>query len=562
MNKISSIISRDVITLNPDESLRSAIEKMHSSKVSCIVVTEDKKPVGILTERDVIQFIGNNIDLNMTKLTAVMKSPVIAVSEEMGIPEAANFMAAKGLRRLLIVDKKDIITGIVTQTDIIRNMSMDSFISLKKVEQIMNRRIISVSKKEKLLNAVEIMMENRISCVVVVEDNKPVGIVTERDITKAVTENRVSENVEEIMTSSVITAHKKINLYDAKRLMVKNNFRRLIIVDSRDNMIGIITQTDIMRDLRSDYIALLENILKEKSRELLESEIKYRTLVEQSLEGIMIIQESLIKFVNPTLLNILNYEEEEIIGEDIFRFILPDYRELLSENLKKLPDSRKVKPPLELRMLHKDGEGVIMEVLATMIQYEGKPAILATLRDITDKKKTEEELKRLVITDDLTGLFNQRYFYIQFPKEVEKVKRYSRSLSILLIDIDRFKDFNDKYGHWEGNQVLKRLGDLLMKNIRTIDSAFRYGGEEFTVFLPETKCDNAVLVAERIRNSVIQTVFYPFTLDGKPEIINLTVSIGATEFHLEDNEKSFLKRADNAMYQAKNSGRNTVIHLL
>jgi diguanylate cyclase (GGDEF)-like protein/PAS domain S-box-containing protein len=406
------------------------------------------------------------------------------------------------------------------------------------------------------------MIENHISCVVVIKDNKPVGIVTERDITKAVTEDRVSENVEEIMTSSVMTAHKDTSLYDAKRLMVENNFRRLIIVDSRDNVIGIITQTDIMRDLRSDYIALLENLLKEKSRELIESEIKYRTLVEQSLEGIMIIQEDLIKFVNPTLLDILNFEEEEIVGEDVFRFIFPDYRELLSKKLKKLPDSQKGKSPLELRMLHKNEEIVFMEVLATMIKYEGKPAILATLRDITDKKKTEDELKRLVITDDLTGLFNQRYFFIQFPKEIEKVRRYERSLSILLIDIDRFKDFNDKYGHWEGDQVLKRLGDLLMKNIRTIDMAFRYGGEEFSILLPETKSNNALLVAERIRKSVIQNVFYPFTLDGKPEIINLTVSVGATEFRLEDNDKSFLKRVDNAMYKAKNSGRNTVIHLL
>lgn len=562
MYKISSIVSRDVITLNPDETLRSAIEKMHSSRVSCIVVTEDKKPVGILTERDVIQFIGDNIDLNTTKLMTVMKGPIIAVSEEIEIPEAANIMAAKGLRRLVIVDKENVITGIVTQTDIIRNMSIDSFISLKKVEQIMNRRIISVSRKKKLLNAVEIMIENHISCVVVIKDNKPVGIVTERDITKAVTEDRVSENVEEIMTSSVMTAHKDTSLYDAKRLMVENNFRRLIIVDSRDNVIGIITQTDIMRDLRSDYIALLENLLKEKSRELIESEIKYRTLVEQSLEGIMIIQEDLIKFVNPTLLDILNFEEEEIVGEDVFRFIFPDYRELLSKKLKKLPDSQKGKSPLELRMLHKNEEIVFMEVLATMIKYEGKPAILATLRDITDKKKTEDELKRLVITDDLTGLFNQRYFFIQFPKEIEKVRRYERSLSILLIDIDRFKDFNDKYGHWEGDQVLKRLGDLLMKNIRTIDMAFRYGGEEFSILLPETKSNNALLVAERIRKSVIQNVFYPFTLDGKPEIINLTVSVGATEFRLEDNDKSFLKRVDNAMYKAKNSGRNTVIHLL
>jgi diguanylate cyclase (GGDEF)-like protein/PAS domain S-box-containing protein len=562
LDKISSIISRDVITLSPDESLRSAIEKMHSGGVSCIVITEDKKPAGILTERDVVRLIGKNIDLDMTRLTSVMKGPVVTVSEEVGIPEAANIMAEKGLRRLVIVDKDRIISGIVTQTDIIRNMSIDSFISLKRVEQVMNRRIISVSRKEKLLNAVEIMVENRISCVVVVEDNKPVGIITERDITGAVSEKRISESVEEIMTSSVITAHKDISLYDAKRLMVRNNFRRLIIVDPGDNVIGIITQTDIMRDLRSGYIALLEDLLQEKSRELIESEIKYRTLVEQSLEGIMIIQEGLIKFVNPTLLNILNYREEEMVGMDVFSFVFTDHRGLLSENLRKLPDGRKVKAPFELRMLHKDDDRAFMEVLTTMIQYQGKPAILATLRDITDKKKTEEELKRLVITDDLTGLFNQRFFHIQFPKEIEKVKRYGRSLSILLIDIDRFKNYNDKYGHWEGDQVLKRLGDLLMKNVRTIDVAFRYGGEEFTVLLPETRCDNALLVAERIRKSVMQAVFNPFTLDGKPEVINLTVSVGATEFNPEDNEKTLLKRVDNAMYQAKNSGRNAVIYLL
>lgn len=562
MNKITSIISRDVITLNPNEPLRSAIEKMNYNRVSCIVVAEDEKPVGILTERDVIQFIGNNIDLNMTKLMAVMKSPVIVVSEEIKLPEAANIMATKGVRRLVVVDKEHIITGIITQTDIIRNMSLDSFISLKKVEQIMNRRIISVSKKDKLLKAIELMIENRISCVVVIEDNKPAGIVTERDITKAVTENRGLQNVEETMTSSVITLHKDVNLYDAKRLMVKNNFRRLVIVDSGDNVIGIITQTDIIRELRSDYVDLLENLLKEKSRELMESEIKYRTLVEQSLEGIMILQEGLIKFVNPTLVNILNYEEKEIVGKDFLRFVSPDCRGPLSEHLNKLPDSQKVKPPLELRMLHKEGESVYMEILATMIQYEGKPATLATLRDITDRKKTDGELRRLVITDDLTGLFNQRYFYIQFPKEVEKAKRYGRPLAILLIDIDKFKDFNDKYSHWEGDYVLKKIGELLIKNIRTFDMAFRYGGEEFTVILPETECQNALIVAERIRKAVIQTVFYPFTLDGQPDIINMTVSIGVTEFQLKDNEKSFLKRVDNAMYQAKNRGRNTVIHLI
>jgi diguanylate cyclase (GGDEF)-like protein/PAS domain S-box-containing protein len=303
-------------------------------------------------------------------------------------------------------------------------------------------------------------------------------------------------------------------------------------------------------------------MLKEKSRALVESELKYRTLVEQSLEGILIIQDGLIKFVNPTLIKILNYDEKEILGKDILRFLYPDSRDLLSENLRKLYDRKPFEFPLELRMVHKNEEGIYMETLLTLIQYEDNPAILITLRNITERKKAEAELKRLVITDDLTGLYNQRYFYTQLTKEVERAKRHNRPLSLLLIDVDLFKEFNDTYGHWEGDFVLKKIGELLMKNVRDIDIAFRYGGEEFTVILPETNHEDAMIVAERIRKAVARTLFYPFTLDGQPDIVSKTVSIGSTEFHQEDTLKSFLKRADNAMYQAKKSGRNVVVYLL
>lgn len=562
LENIRSIMSKDVITLEPEEILMSAVEKMSFNNVSCVIVVEDKKPTGILTERDIIQIIGHNINLNVTRLVSVMKSPVIAISEEIDIPEAANLMVINGLRRLVVVDGEHNIIGIVTQTDIIKNLSIDSFISIKKVEQIMKRKIISVDKKDLLPKAIELMIKNHISCVLVIEDDKPVGIITERDITKAIAENSISNNVEEIMNFPVFTANKDINLYDATRLMEENKLRSLVIVDSEGNVIGIVTKSDIIKNLRADYIELLKNMLKEKSRALIESELKYRTLVEQSLEGILIIQEGLIKFVNPNLLKILSYEGKEMLGKDILRFLYPDDRELLSENLGKLSDNQDVRSSLELRMVHKNEERIYMEVLSTLIQYEGKPAILTTLRDITERKKTEAELKRLVITDDLTGLFNQRYFYIQLVKEIERAKRHNRPLSILLIDIDMFKDFNDKYGHLEGDYVLKKIGEILMKNVREIDMAFRFGGEEFAVLLPDTKHEDTIIVAERIRKAVAANVFYPFTLDGQPDIVSKTVSIGVTEFHVEDNIKSFLKRVDNAMYQAKKSGRNMVIHLI
>ena len=561
LDKIHSIISRNVITLGPEEFLRIAVEKMNFHNVSCVVVVEDKSPAGILTERDIVRLISNNINLYETRLKTVMKGPVIAVSEEAEISEVANLMVINDLRRLVVVDDERNIVGIITQADIVKNLKIESFISFREVEQSMRRKVISVGEKDPLPKAIEFMAKNHISCVPVIEDNRPVGIITERDVTKAILMNRVLDNVKEVMTKPVLTVNGDVNLFDATRLMEDNKLRHLVVVDQGGNMIGIVTLSDIIRDIRADYMDLLKNMLKEKSRALVESEMKYRTLVEQALDGIIIIQDGSIKFVNPTLLKILNYDEKEMVGTDILRFIYPDDRELFSENLSSFSSSEKVESKLELRTMHKNGEGIYMEILSTPIQYEGRPAILATLRDITERKKTEAELKRLVITDDLTGLFNQRYFYIQLAKEIERAKRHNRPLSMLLIDIDFFKDFNDRYGHWEGDYVLRKIGEILIKNVREIDMAFRYGGEEFIVLLPDTKHEDTTIVAERIRKIVAQTVFYPFTLNGQPDIVSKTVSIGVTEFRFEDNLKSFLKRVDTAMYQAKKSGRNMVVHL-
>jgi len=561
LDKISSIMSKDVISLEPEEFLKSAIQKMSSNDVSCVVMKE-KKPLGILTERDIIYLMGINIDFNTINLHTVMRSPVIAVSEETEIPEAANLMVINSLRRLVVVDGEHKVIGIVTQTDIIKNLSIDSFISFKKIEQIMNRNIISVDEKDILSNAVSLMAKNRISCILVMKGKKPLGMITERDITKAIAEDTISTGVLEIMKSPMLTTHKDINLFDATRLMDDNKARSLTVVDHQGIAIGIITKSDIIKNLRSDYITILKNMLREKSKALIESEFKYRTLVEQSLEGILIVQNGLIKFVNPTLLKNLNYIESEMVGKDILRFLYPDDRDMLAKNLMKLSEHQLIDSSLELRMAHKNEEGIYMEVLLTQIQYEDNPAILVTLRNITERKKAEAELKRLVITDDLTGLFNQRYFYTQITKEIERAKRHNRPLSLLLIDIDLFKDFNDTYGHWEGDFVLKKIGEILLKNVRDIDMPFRYGGEEFTVILPDTNHEDAIIVAERVRKAVAQNVFYPFTLDGQPDIVSKTVSIGITEFREQDDMKSFVKRADNALYQAKKQGRNMLVHLV
>lgn len=166
-----------------------------------------------------------------------------------------------------------------------------------------------------------------------------------------------------------------------------------------------------------------------------------------------------------------------------------------------------------------------------------------------------EKLKQLSITDGLTQLFNSRYFHSQLKIEIDRTMRYQRPLSLLLMDIDRFKLFNDTYGHLEGDKVLVRSAQVIKSCLRKMDSAYRYGGEEFTVILPETEGEEAATVAERIRAAVEKG---PFPAASAGEFYRVTISIGATALSRGEDCSVFIQRADQAMYQSKQGGRNRV----
>lgn len=169
-----------------------------------------------------------------------------------------------------------------------------------------------------------------------------------------------------------------------------------------------------------------------------------------------------------------------------------------------------------------------------------------------------ERLQKLSITDGLTKLYNSRHFYSQLKHEIDRSNRYGHPLSLLLLDIDRFKAYNDTYGHLEGDKVLIKMGDTVRSCLRKMDSAYRYGGEEFTVILPETVGEEAETVGHRIRTAVQAEPFVP--AGGEP--ITVTISIGVTQYRQNEEISSFVQRADKAMYVSKNSGRNRVSVLI
>jgi two-component system cell cycle response regulator len=166
---------------------------------------------------------------------------------------------------------------------------------------------------------------------------------------------------------------------------------------------------------------------------------------------------------------------------------------------------------------------------------------------LMEKEKLEEEVRRLIITDDLTGLYNYRHFFKTLEAELTRMKRQRTSLSLLLFDLDNFKRYNDLRGHFEGDKVLRQVGEIVNRSIRfNVDSGFRYGGDEFAVILVGATVDQAMPIAERIRSSIEGT------------FQEITVSLGLAEFQDHFDLERFVKSADQAMYAAKNAGGNRV----
>jgi len=187
----------------------------------------------------------------------------------------------------------------------------------------------------------------------------------------------------------------------------------------------------------------------------------------------------------------------------------------------------------------------------------------------------EEHLRQLVMKDSLTSLYNRRYFIYRLTSEIQRAKRYKRQLSLLILDVDNFKEFNDRYGHLAGDLALRAVSDTILSNIRRsdgkqsyeVDVACRYGGEELAVILPETDFSQGAIAAERLRRRIEaerdialeESTMY--VSDGtRQEVPGVTVSIGVASYpaHATDTD-GLIRAADMAMFAAKNAGKNRVM---
>lgn len=261
------------------------------------------------------------------------------------------------------------------------------------------------------------------------------------------------------------------------------------------------------------------------------------------------------EFVNPAFCNLTGYSSDEVIGDTPKTIEGGDFFSDLYQEMWLSVFNKKIWRG-ELKKRHKDARELwVYSVIKPIENNDGIVShIVWMMEDFTERKQTEEHLLKLSTIDSLTGISNRRHLFSLSRKAFDYSTRYGNPFSIMLMDIDHFKAVNDTYGHLIGDEVLRQLAHLVSQNIRGADIFGRYGGEEFMVTLPNTSLRQAKLAAENLRKLIASHKI------AHQEIkLSITVSIGLGEWEVKkETLQDIINRADQALYTAKNTGRNRV----
>jgi diguanylate cyclase (GGDEF)-like protein/PAS domain S-box-containing protein len=294
------------------------------------------------------------------------------------------------------------------------------------------------------------------------------------------------------------------------------------------------------------------------------SELRYRRLFEAAQDGILILdaQTGAIIDVNPFLIKMLGYSRAEFVEKKLWEMGAFKDIEASQEAFEALQKNEYIRYE-DLPLRAKNGRLVDVEFVSNVYLVGVEKVIQCNIRDITERKQAQDALlksqallREQSVRDYLTGLFNRRYMEETLERELLRASRKKLSLGIIMLDVDDFKQFNDTYGHAAGDDILRELGSLLLRQIRGEDIACRYGGDEFILIMPdatqEVTRQRAELVCESARMSHLQ-------FEGQ-SLAPVTLSLGVAVFPEHGfTSTGILRAADAALYRAKHSGRDRVV---
>ena len=464
---VGDVMSNEVATIRPDEIVISAAKIMSDKKISCLVVMENGNVAGIITETDVLRRVGDKgKDIYRTKLSRIMSSPVESVLPDLSVLEASKIMGAKHIKRLPILKDGKLI-GIVTQTDLVR--ALTSYGLWRDISEIMSRDVSGIQRNASIAEAAELMTSRKISCIIVMDEDDVVGVLTEKDLlgrVVALQRDPAVTRVEEVMSFPVASVPSAFSVFSASKVMEEMNIRRLVIMKDK-HLCGVVTQTDIFMAVRNKLQAE-----EEKSLRLLDE--SKSNIYKTDLDG-------KITYINPAFVELLGVSGPgELLGKNFlperFWFDLEE-RNLFSREFQKRSIENR-----ELTLNTAKGNKIYVTVFPSYTkdafgEINGSQAVVY---DITAKKelvalrKAEEELARL--NNDLEAAVRDLRQANEELKEYAHITAHDlktplRAIGTLADWLS--KDYADKFDE-QGKEKIRLLVTRAVQMSALIDDILRY----------------------------------------------------------------------------------------
>ncbi len=671
METIRHFVKTEDIAVAKDESIASAIEVMYRNGEGVVVIIDESRVIGILTERDVVRLLEENVYLKQP-VQEIAKKKIVGIRPDRSIEYALHVLIDNNIRRLVIIDKDNAFVGIVTQEMIISLLEDEHYRVNLKVSQVISataERIVTLPLESTLKDAVSHMHDKQIGSVLIADADEIAGIITERDMVRIVSQKMPLESaISEVMSKPVIAVSVDDSVQAIVDMMRLRHIRRVLVTNVNGAPVGVIGIRDIIKNIKGNYGLLIESKLRHTKRafDVIDEVILelYRddksdliqwgnraaveafgsSIIDRAITNLIDIfiwsdivhklerdgkindykvtmakeeyllsctlynrhQRSFIMiFKNVTVYEQrLRYEKElrleqertlqvlqnaidqqqNIVmvtnGVSIYRANKALYKFFNVESLAVF--QKKYRCVCDFFISHDDyfhlgklAEGELWlerlseqdeQTLVSMMDYaSGEPRVfsvkvnklesgsefyVATFSDVTDLQMISQENYYKATHDALTGVYNRVFFMDSIVEKIALASRYDSSLSLILFDIDHFKAVNDTYGHLVGDEVLIKLAGRVKSSLRRSDKLARWGGEEFVILLPNTGIEQALSIAENLRQEIEDIIY--------SRLERVTSSFGVVELMSGENEDHLMKRADDALYKAKDSGRNCV----
>jgi len=404
---LEEIGSARTISVDPATPMSQAVKLMDENRISCLVITENRLPLGILTERDLVRLIAREPALGGAPVCTFMSKPPIVAAKGMPYLEGYHLCAEHGVRHLILVDDTGLLAGIVTETDFMDHLGLDAYVELKPVSSVMTRRPLTVAEVSPLGDAWALMSQNEISCVIVEREGKPVGILSERDLVHLSQSQAPYEErpVGEVMSAPVITVRPDETLHQAANIMRTRRIRRLAVVDEGGVLEGVVTGHDVVKGLESRYTTFLRQVIARQGKEL--TRTKERLNESLVLENILRASfnmailatdmERRVRYFNPAAQSIFGVSRQHAAGrslDSLYRSARFD-----PEHLEKgtAMAGRGGDYEFEIEPSAKQPRVLQCRIAPIKDREDQIQGYVHTLTDITSARRAEEEQRRLQV---------------------------------------------------------------------------------------------------------------------------------------------------------------------